>query len=142
MQQRYLQGCHKLVPARTLLSITVLHRIYDAIQGHVIFMEALFEPLVKFLAYAGVHARLLLGDQVAKSDSFIDIVCLIEINLTFFNGLPRLVNVVVQAWLDLVPHIDVEDNLARCQLLSLGQLTVRLSLSLALAVLLIQCINL
>ena len=65
VQQRNLQGRHKLMPARTLVSSTVLHRIYDAVQGHVIFVEALFEPLVQFLAYAGVHARLLLGDQVS-----------------------------------------------------------------------------
>ena len=95
VQQRNLQGRHKLMPACTLVSIAVLDRIYDAVQGHVIFVEALFEPLVQFLAYAGVHARLLLGDQVSQSDSLIDIVCLIKINLTFLNGFPRLVNVVV-----------------------------------------------
>ena len=83
------------MPARTLVSSAVLHRIYDAVQGHVILVEALFEPLVQFLAYAGVHARLLLGDQVSQSDSLIDIVCLIKVNLTFLNGFPRLVNVVV-----------------------------------------------
>ena len=65
VQQRNLQGRNKLMPARTLVSSAVLDRIYDAVQGHVIFVEALFEPLVQFLAYAGVHARLLLGDQVS-----------------------------------------------------------------------------
>ena len=51
-------------------------------------MEALFEPLIQFLADARVHARLLLGDQVAQPDSLVDIFCLIEVNLTLFNGFP------------------------------------------------------
>ena len=64
-------------------------------------MEAFFEPLIQLLADAGVHARFLLGNQIAQPYPFIDILRLIKSYLTFLNRLPRFVDVVLQTGVNL-----------------------------------------
>ena len=134
VEQRYLQGRNEFLTAGFAApSRIALHGVNYMIQSHVIFVEALLEPLIQLLADAGVHARFLLGDQVAQTNPFIDILRIVKGNLTLLDRPPRLLHIVLQARIDLRPFIHIEDDPTRYRFLFLSQLFAGLCLSLAIA---------
>ena len=111
VNQRDFEGRHELLADQTFKLGRVLDRVDYSIQPEVVRNKKLLEALVKFLTDAGVHAGLLLRDQVSEANSFIDVFCPVKCNLTLFNGPPGLVDVVLQADVDTVALVDVEDKL-------------------------------